>query len=244
VHLAAGTRIKGGYLQGRITGEASVLLEALAVKAGSSLANVTLGKGVRLAEEVVIGENVQWVDGETVLPADGAENAGEHTPEVLPPVKIAGMPVLGAVGVGGLGEPMGTKAQLSGGIAVNFGAFEQAATVQLTDLVDIRGNLEVDPAHVGFMADIVVYAVYRVDYRVDTESFYMLSPRGEVLSWDGAPEHLVAFIDNLVLTSKQFVQMYYGQLRVLGSLRIFLGYRLQNGMMIVNERAIEVRVGD
>jgi len=61
VHLAADTYVIGGSLQGHIVGtaEAPALLEQLAVKAGSRLAHVIIGKQVKLPADILFEEGVQ-----------------------------------------------------------------------------------------------------------------------------------------------------------------------------------------
>jgi hypothetical protein len=60
VHLAAEAYVSGGHMQGNITGDAAApaLLEDLIIKTDSVLTHVILGKGVRLAEGVTLGEGV------------------------------------------------------------------------------------------------------------------------------------------------------------------------------------------
>ncbi|BAP57689.1 hypothetical protein THII_3392 [Thioploca ingrica] len=62
VQLAAGTHLIGGQLGGEISGDAQApaLLEDLEIEAGSYLQYVTIGEGVKLAAEVILGKGVQF----------------------------------------------------------------------------------------------------------------------------------------------------------------------------------------
>jgi hypothetical protein len=62
VHLAANTVLKGGRLKGEIIGDsqAPALLQQLRIETGARLSDVTLGRGVRVADGVTLGEGVTF----------------------------------------------------------------------------------------------------------------------------------------------------------------------------------------
>ncbi len=227
VHLAADTHLRGGYLQGDIIGDmnAPALLEYVTIKSDSLLSGVKLGEGVRLEAKVACGDGVQAQEG--VCPSEIE----------LPPLR--------ATATNAQGESMMTAAIISGGISVNQGAFESQATLTIADLVDILGQIQVDPLDIGQTAEVVVYVSYKPLVAPFSEPavYFMLNEKGDILPWDEDIKNLVAFqaVDQLVPYLE--VPMYQGPLPATGHLKISFGYRLTDeGTVVHNLEPIEVTI--
>jgi len=74
------------------------------------------------------------------------------------------------------------------------------------------------------------------------ELFFMLDNQKRPLLWDGDPDKLVAAIKDITLAASVPVEIYQGGL-VDGQIRVYFGYRLENGMVVFNgEQVIDLRV--
>jgi hypothetical protein len=91
----------------------------------------------------------------------------------------------------------------------------------------IKGEITVDPAHIGQFADIVVVASY-------LSEFFMLDANGQVLPWNLEIGQLAAYQQAVSLTANQVVKLYRGQFAGVGQLQIFYGYRLADGTVVFN----------
>jgi hypothetical protein len=224
VTLAANTHIIGGRLQGRIKGDekAPALLDNVRVLAGSHLSGVILGKNV-VREKGVIVDKV----------------ASTETP---PP--SAKLPSLGkATAIDAKGNTVTTAAQFAGGVAINgqesFAAKSKAK--RLSDMVDIRGLITVDPAHLGQKGELVVYLTYQLPSQEQPIKL-MLDAHGNLWPWDEKVTSLVAFQPSTTLTAQQPVTIYHGVLLSAGVLTIHFGYRLPNGTLVSNSDVMEVSI--
>ncbi len=218
VQLAANTSIYGGFLAGDIQGEckAPARLEKLTVKKGSHLSCVILGDQVKLEKGVTVDSSGQVP---TELPALGA-----------------------AVAISATGETVATATTVAGGVSVNQGEFQTAATVkQLVDQIDIRGNLTVDPLQVGKLADLVVYATSQSS--ADSPPTYlMFDPKRNLLPWNQEPATLVPLETGVELSFTQPVALYQGVF-FSGIFKITFGYRLQeDGTLVHSEQPVTVEV--
>jgi hypothetical protein len=116
--------------------------------------------------------------------------------------------------------------------------------MRLTDTVEIRGTVCVAPEQLSQLADLVVYLDYQpLNATAEAKQHYMLDSNGEVLPWDGQVAHLVAF-QQPMLVAVQEILLYQGQLAVTGNLNLFFGYRLMDGTLISNEKAIGITITD
>jgi len=140
------------------------------------------------------------------------------------------------------GESVPTSTTLTGGISVNCEAVEQTVRQCLCDRVDIRGELTVDNAHVGQVADVVVYAAYKASPEAVEKTFYMLDKNNVVHEWDTKPSTLLAFQEGVTLQPKQPVAMYSGSFILPGFLQIFFGYRLLDGTLVVSQESIDTNI--
>ena len=74
------------------------------------------------------------------------------------------------------------------------------------------------------------------------ELFFMLDNQKRPLLWDGDPDKLVAAIKDITLAASVPVEIYQGGL-VDGQIRVYFGYRLENGMVVFNgEQTINLLV--
>lgn len=243
VYLAAQTHITGGFLRGQITGDiyAPALLEQLTVMAGSHLVGVILGEGVVLSKAVTLGAGVQRLNNASSSQLSDPSTDISYLAGIASDlVELDELSDLDTVTVNGQGKQVDTITQFKGGISVNFGPFKTQVTLHTSDFTDIRGEIQVEPAHVGLLADLVVYAAYQSD--ADQTVFYMLDGAGNILPWDRNLTHLTAFAENITLMPKQAIQMYHDQFALPGAIKIFFGYRLQGEVIILSVEALRATV--
>lgn len=189
--------------------------------------NVTQTDGVYWPQEFTLGSN-------TKLDFDSSDNS------VTPSSKL---PDLGnGYTVDNWGEPsIDENSQFAGGIAVNDADYQTQVTQKLADTVDVTGEITVNPDHVGQKADIFVYA--EATLPPSTETYYFMLGEGlSILSWDEQPANLVAFIPNVKLAATQKVSMYSGHFIYPGTLKVYFGYRLADGLVVESNQAIDITI--
>ncbi len=150
---------------------------------------------------------------------------------VLVTEAVPDLPSLGFGAIFNSEDAVDTEAIFQGGISVNMGTFSQEVLLRASDSVLIKGVIKVDSEHIGSAADILVVVGYQPVNGV--ESFFMLDNQDAVPLWDGNPEHLVAFKNIERLPMIRVVNIYSGQLPA-GKLRIYFGYRLEDGTIVFN----------
>ncbi|NJO17793.1 MAG: hypothetical protein HC877_19300 [Thioploca sp.] len=230
VQLAAGTQLSGGQLVGNISGnaQAPALLEHVTIRSGSFIVGVKLGDAVIVEDNVTCGENVQ-------APTGVCQSASSSEPE------LQNFPDLGVTASTQDGATVATHAAIGGGIAVNNGPVESLAMVTLVDEVTIQGQIQVDPAQVGQAGEVVVYVEY-TPLGTYEPVYIMLNENGESVEWDNNLAQLAPFQVIPKLAELIDVPMYQGKLPVTGTLRIGLGYRLADGLVVHNLEPIEVNI--
>ncbi|MDM8560904.1 hypothetical protein [Candidatus Parabeggiatoa sp. HSG14] len=152
-----------------------------------------------------------------------AEMVINHTTDELPVLEEI-------IAINAQGELVTTDAVISGGVSNNGSAFEQQITQSLSDIVEIRGSIEVDSEHVGQVVDILVVIVIQPPFS-STETmplFFMLDEDDNFIPWDGDIANLVSFKTVSTLTKAIEMQIYEGQFVAPGGLNIFFGYRLDD----------------
>lgn len=144
------------------------------------------------------------------------------------------------------GKPDDTPPSVfTGGIAINGGDRQQSATLNLSDSVEVSGNIIVEPAHIGQSVDLFVYAETTIPDMSDTLYFMLKSePDLEILDWDQNPATLVAFQSNVTLTAEHFVAIYKGHFIYPGTLKVYFGYRLTDGTLFKNEQPIDIVINE
>jgi len=131
----------------------------------------------------------------------------------------------------------------SGGASVNEQDYQSTLTLSPNQLVKILGQIDVDAAHVDQKAEILVVAGLTLAGEESTgELFFMLDNQKLPLLWDFDPEKLVAAVKEITLAASVPVEIYQGGL-VEGHIRVYFGYRLENGMVVFNgEQVIELQI--
>lgn len=128
------------------------------------------------------------------------------------------------------GKHVKSASDFVGGIAVSGKPFVSEATLLLSESVDVRGTISVEPSHVGKIADLIVYAGYKA-VPTGQELFFTLRKTSEgsleIPVWDRKPENLAIF-ETITLQATQEVPMYQNKFILPGSLAVHFGYRLHN----------------
>jgi hypothetical protein len=152
----------------------------------------------------------------------------------------ASPPQLPSLGFGSILSTSGvtedTDATFSGGIAINDSDFQPEAVLTLEDKVAVAGMIQADSTHLGKTADLLVVANYKPNLPVNTseERYYMLDDVGHYQLWDGNMASLTSFKQNVPLSKDLVVKMYDGKFVVDGQLKIYFGYRLEDGVVVFN----------
>jgi len=135
----------------------------------------------------------------------------------------------------------------NGGIAVNGQAHQAQAILNLSDTVEVSGDILVNAADVGKTADIFVYAEATLPPAPETV-YFMLGEGLTISLWDKNPNNLVAFMPNVTLGATQSVLMYSGNFIYPGTLKVFFGYRLTGrsayGTPVQNGQPIDITIND
>lgn len=163
------------------------------------------------------------------------DNFQAHAAGTIPKVKSAVIPLQPI-------EQISSNTEVTGGISVNCGPFERVATQCVPDHIKIQGEIIVDPADVGQLADIIIVAGHKPspEAAAEEEVFYMLNETGAI-PWDGNISNLVAFQDDIRLESEQSIPIYQGQIALPGFLRVFFGYRLpEEGKLVYSHQTLDM----
>jgi len=138
------------------------------------------------------------------------------------------------------GKTVSTETKHEAGIFVNDQPPVTQVKQKLSDTVNVVGNIIVDPVDIGQSVDIFVYAAATFPGS-SVVSYYMLGPGLTILAWDQQPANLVAFSSG-TLGALQVVSMYNGTFFYPGTLKVFFGYRLPNGVVITSSSPIDITI--
>ncbi|RKZ85342.1 MAG: hypothetical protein DRR19_16525 [Candidatus Parabeggiatoa sp. nov. 1] len=138
------------------------------------------------------------------------------------------------------GNYVDTNAKMTGGIDVNGMGYKQQVIQNLSGEVNVTGNIIVDPAHIGQIADILV--VVKTIFLQSPQVYYMLDEDTNIPIWDQTLAHLVAFKSKVKLETTQEVPIYQGTFDFLGTLEVYFGYRLFTGIIVFNGQPIDIRI--
>ncbi len=127
----------------------------------------------------------------------------------------------------------------AGGASVNSQSYQVQTSPTQSDLVVVKGEIQVDPTHQGQIAEMIVYA--KVDLG-GQRLFVMLDNTGNLQVWDEQVENLVAFKENVMLQAKQPLSIYRGSFSTAGSKQVLFGYRLPDGKVIMSPVAVDINV--
>jgi uncharacterized protein YjbI with pentapeptide repeats len=200
VHLALGTQVTGGNLQGVLIGDAKApaLLENVIVVAGSLLENVIIGENVTLAAGVQLGAGVQFAQDTEAL---------AHLTSQTEEIAATGL----IVDPGGSIE-LEYQAQFVGEIRTTDDRLQSNQALLSSSLVErLKLSVKITAAarHVGKKADLLMVAMHR-DFNRAAD---MMRVRNDWQFWDDQISHLKSVKTYQALPATTFeVQVYSGQL--------------------------------
>jgi len=119
-----------------------------------------------------------------------------------------------------------TRVLFWGGAKIKGQDYSTTLFAKPSQLVEIIGEIHVDPKHVGQIADILVVATASDEVSEVAPFLLMLDNGGQVQVWDGDPSTLVGIEENLVLPTTVLLEIFHGFLTP-ARLQIYFGYRLQ-----------------
>lgn len=190
--------------------------------------------------EISIGYSPPVVETETPTTAPDSLIVAEQTTQVT----VDKMPSLGeSVGLDKENKPVVSSSTFSGGISIENASYVREVTTLRSRSVQVEGNVRIETAHVGYLADIIVVVAYR-ESADSADIFYMMQDSNEILTWDMNPATLVAFKKDVELPNNYPITLYTGNLPVAGELRFYFGYRLSNGTLIFATNSINAKVDD
>ena len=132
----------------------------------------------------------------------------------------------------------------TGGIAVNGNDYQKQVTQNLSDSVDIQGDIQVLLKDRGKTANLVVYAEYLPTPNSEQTLYFMLDQDFNILAWDQDPETLVAFEPNVTLSDTQMMHLYSGKFVAPGRLKVYFGYQTPDYSLFVNVEGIDITILD
>jgi hypothetical protein len=145
-----------------------------------------------------------------------------------------------------------SHAKFAGGISINLSDYQTQSRLQIDDwrritgqLIEITGQITVDPIHVGGASKILVVAGYKPPTQSKIQSFYMRNAEKSWLLWDGDMKNLLSFQSVDRLKETHFIKLFTGDSlpNMPGKFQLYFGYRLENGIIIFNgEQQIEVEI--
>jgi len=137
----------------------------------------------------------------------------------------AQMQTRGGVRHAGAGRVLDSNATFALGMTRDNGA-TFTSTANVTDTVQIRGEIRPETAHVGQTADIFV-----VDRILTTGEFRMRTGDGVWVPWNASVSTLVPYRERVALDSTVTIDMFSGTLGSAAEHRFFLGYLPADGIL-------------
>jgi len=217
----SGTRFQNTYTR----------LENVTIRANSQMSNVVIGKQVKFEEGVTLDDSVTFEVHTTYMET--------HNITVLPKLK-------GLAALDKQGKRVSTWARIEGGARMGTdGSGKKRSSKKLTlkrnqhKNVDIHGNVLTDVRHIGKRADILVVAAHTAP-GATSPNFYMLDKPGTPKPWDGALSSLVPFQSRTALAPVVSVPIWNKPLDIVGEVQVYLGYRLNDGLIVYSQEVIEL----
>jgi hypothetical protein len=146
-----------------------------------------------------------------------------------------------------------TDAELTVGLSVNCGPFEQVVTLCSPDKVDFSGKITVEEKDMGQLADLLLVIACKQYPEAEEEIFYMLDSEGAFRKWDGNLANLVTFQKEFPLSEQSVPVNMSGKMSALFEktelcegmnlpvfLRLFFGYQLQDEKLVFNPQSIDL----
>jgi hypothetical protein len=125
----------------------------------------------------------------------------------------------------GPGRVLDSNATFSLGMTRDSGV-TYTSTANVTDTVQIRGEIRPEASQIGQSADVFV-----VDRNLTSGEFRMRTSDGVWVPWNATVSTLVPFRERVTLTSAVSVDMFSGMLGSAAEHRIFLGYLPPDGVL-------------
>ena len=158
------------------------------------------------------------------------------------------LPQLPSLGFGAAfnlkGEQVNSNAIFHGGtlvrneavIGISDDNFSQEVVLNVNQTILVNGLISVDSNHIGQAADIIIVVGYKLIEPDGVETFFMFDENRIIRPWDGILDNLIPVMRIASLPESQVVKIYDAQLAedVIGRLRIYFGYRLDDGVIVFN----------
>ena len=154
------------------------------------------------------------------------------------------LPPLGQTqAVNALGDFITTNTLFAGGTAVNKQPhLQQTSILFSSDIVEVTGEIKADPSQIGQTANIFVYVEMVLSPSKEV-LYLMLGEEGQdIRLWDQNFDNLIPFRRDMVLQDYQRLPIYRGHLNWLGTLRVFLGYRLADDTRVMSGESIDISI--
>ena len=107
------------------------------------------------------------------------------------------------------GQAMSSQASFSGGFSVENAELRGDGNVDATKPVKITGQIQVDPAHVGQSADLVVYVHYSELSNPATTALMLAEEGRKILPWNSDVASLQPFT-KVTLQASHSLEIYNG----------------------------------
>ena len=147
-----------------------------------------------------------------------------------------------AVAINPAGE-VETQALMIGGSSVNDGNFKLQNELSRSDSITIYSRIQVEPAHVGLRAEILICAAYKpLTSSRRKPLFYMIDTEDDIHLWDEEIANLVTFREIESLGEIEDIEIYSGIFNFTGVLNIYFGYRLEDGTVVYNLKTIDATI--
>lgn len=150
------------------------------------------------------------------------------------------LPELPSLGFGGAFDPQAnrttTESTFYGGVQSGSDLkFSQEKTLKAGDTVNVKAVIQVAPAHVGQVVDILFTAGYKQYPPFDFAEYFMkFDNLYHAYWWDGMLPSLIPFRQAVTLSRIETVDIYHGPLTDTGTFWIWFGYRLADGTIVYN----------
>jgi len=147
-----------------------------------------------------------------------------------------------AVAINPAGE-VETQALMIGGSSVNDGDFKLQNELSRSDSITIYSRIQVEPAHIGLRAEILICAAYKpLTSPRRKPLFYMIDTEDDIHLWDEEIANLVTFREIESLWEIEDIEIYSGFFDFTGVLNIYFGYRLEDGTVVYNLKTIDATI--
>jgi len=145
-----------------------------------------------------------------------------------------------SIGIGPDGGTIETTASFKGGVKAGSGAMEQVGTVSIsempTDMI-FAGSVTFDANDNEKTVDLITAVIYDIAFPLSGTLYYDLTGPGALDLWDGAPATLSAYKEahkiDTVNEKTVTMPLYNGTFNAVdvvpGTVKVYLGYRLDNG---------------